>query len=127
MFCTFPQMLNLEMCDLSYTFRSNGEKNPRVKHYQIRQTETELALFYLAEKYLFSTIPELILYHQHNAAGKLCDNDQPLTCLKKVLTVCVTCLLGRPDYASETPCLSRWGRHPGHCGSLRRLEDALVV
>lgn len=50
--------------------RSNGEKNPRVKHYQIRETETEAALFYLAEKYLFSTIPELILYHQHNAAGR---------------------------------------------------------
>jgi len=49
--------------------RSNGEKNPRVKHYQIRQTETGQRAFYLAEKYLFSTIPELIHYHQHNAAG----------------------------------------------------------
>ncbi|KAM7418013.1 hypothetical protein PAMA_017585 [Pampus argenteus] len=48
---------------------SNGEKNPRVKHYQIRQTETGESAFYLAEKYLFSTIPELIHYHQHNAAG----------------------------------------------------------
>ncbi|XP_039668533.1 tyrosine-protein kinase ITK/TSK [Perca fluviatilis] len=48
---------------------SNGEKNPRVKHYQIRQTETGEATYYLAEKYLFSTIPELIYYHQHNAAG----------------------------------------------------------
>uniref|UniRef100_A0A8D3CAD0 non-specific protein-tyrosine kinase n=1 Tax=Scophthalmus maximus TaxID=52904 RepID=A0A8D3CAD0_SCOMX len=48
---------------------SNGEKNPRVKHYQIRQTETGESAFYLAEKYLFGTIPELILYHQHNAAG----------------------------------------------------------
>uniref|UniRef100_A0A3P8WXY5 Tyrosine-protein kinase n=1 Tax=Cynoglossus semilaevis TaxID=244447 RepID=A0A3P8WXY5_CYNSE len=48
---------------------SNGEKNPRVKHYLIRQTDTGENTFYLAEKYLFSTIPELILYHQHNAAG----------------------------------------------------------
>uniref|UniRef100_A0A3B3U4K8 Tyrosine-protein kinase n=1 Tax=Poecilia latipinna TaxID=48699 RepID=A0A3B3U4K8_9TELE len=48
---------------------SNGEKNPRVKHYQIRRTDTEKKAFYLAEKYLFSTIPELINYHQHNAAG----------------------------------------------------------
>ncbi|KAI3351928.1 hypothetical protein L3Q82_020758, partial [Scortum barcoo] len=48
---------------------SNGEKNPRVKHYQIRQADTGEATFYLAEKYLFSTIPELIHYHQHNAAG----------------------------------------------------------
>uniref|UniRef100_A0A4W5LQF6 Tyrosine-protein kinase n=1 Tax=Hucho hucho TaxID=62062 RepID=A0A4W5LQF6_9TELE len=29
----------------------------------------ETSKFYLAEKYLFSTIPELIQYHQHNAAG----------------------------------------------------------
>ncbi|CAJ1058220.1 tyrosine-protein kinase ITK/TSK [Xyrichtys novacula] len=48
---------------------SNGEKNPRVKHYQIRQAETGEATYYLAEKYLFNTIPELIHYHQHNAAG----------------------------------------------------------
>ncbi|XP_039975422.1 tyrosine-protein kinase ITK/TSK isoform X2 [Xiphias gladius] len=49
---------------------SNGEKNPRVKHYQIRQSETGQGAFYLAEKYLFSTIPELIHYHQHNAADQ---------------------------------------------------------
>ncbi|XP_071313577.1 tyrosine-protein kinase ITK/TSK [Trachinotus anak] len=48
---------------------SNGEKNPRVKHYLIRQSDTGEGAFYLAEKYLFSTIPELIHYHQHNAAG----------------------------------------------------------
>uniref|UniRef100_A0A668AUP6 Tyrosine-protein kinase n=1 Tax=Myripristis murdjan TaxID=586833 RepID=A0A668AUP6_9TELE len=52
-----------------FTKASNGEKNPRVKHYQIRQTETAESSFYLAEKYLFNTIPELIHYHQHNAAG----------------------------------------------------------
>ncbi|KAJ8406086.1 hypothetical protein AAFF_G00309740 [Aldrovandia affinis] len=46
---------------------SNGQNNPRVKHYQIR--ETEESKYYLAEKYLFNTIPELIHYHQHNAAG----------------------------------------------------------
>ncbi|CAG5992348.1 unnamed protein product [Menidia menidia] len=48
---------------------SNGEKNPRVKHYQIRQSDDGQGAFYLAEKYLFCTIPELIHYHQHNAAG----------------------------------------------------------
>lgn len=55
---------------LFFSFRTNGEKTPDVKHYQIKQTETGEATFYLAEKYLFSTIPELIHYHQHNAAGK---------------------------------------------------------
>uniref|UniRef100_A0A8C3ATP1 non-specific protein-tyrosine kinase n=1 Tax=Cyclopterus lumpus TaxID=8103 RepID=A0A8C3ATP1_CYCLU len=66
-------LINSCHCDwwarLFATFRSNGEKNPRVKHYQIRQAETGEARFYLAERYLFSTIPELIYYHQHNAAG----------------------------------------------------------
>ncbi|KAK1804453.1 hypothetical protein P4O66_020039 [Electrophorus voltai] len=47
---------------------SNGEKFPRVKHYRIR--ETAESLYYLAEKYLFPSIPELIHYHQHNAAEK---------------------------------------------------------
>ncbi|KAF3838075.1 hypothetical protein F7725_009843 [Dissostichus mawsoni] len=48
---------------------SNAEKTPRVIHYHIRQTERGEAAFYLAENYLFTTIPELIHYHQHNAAG----------------------------------------------------------
>uniref|UniRef100_A0A8C1B546 Tyrosine-protein kinase n=2 Tax=Cyprinus carpio TaxID=7962 RepID=A0A8C1B546_CYPCA len=45
-------------------------KYPQVKHYQIKvQREGEKVMYYLAEKYLFSTIPELIRYHQHNPAG----------------------------------------------------------
>lgn len=56
---------------MSHFCRSNGEKYPRVKHYKIRETEEEESKYYLAEKYLFSTIPELIHYHQHNAAGEL--------------------------------------------------------
>uniref|UniRef100_A0A8C1B528 Tyrosine-protein kinase n=2 Tax=Cyprinus carpio TaxID=7962 RepID=A0A8C1B528_CYPCA len=40
------------------------------RHYQIKvQREGEKVMYYLAEKYLFSTIPELIRYHQHNPAG----------------------------------------------------------
>ncbi|KAM6977881.1 tyrosine-protein kinase ITK/TSK [Aplochiton taeniatus] len=62
---------------------SNGEKNPRVKHYQIREADTEMQRFYLAEKYLFNTIPELILYHQHNAAGLITRLRHPV-CLGKV-------------------------------------------
>uniref|UniRef100_A0A8C1WUI2 Tyrosine-protein kinase n=1 Tax=Cyprinus carpio TaxID=7962 RepID=A0A8C1WUI2_CYPCA len=49
---------------------TNGEKYPQVKHYQIKvQREGEKVMYYLAEKYLFPTIPELIRYHQHNPAG----------------------------------------------------------
>uniref|UniRef100_A0A3B5K594 non-specific protein-tyrosine kinase n=1 Tax=Takifugu rubripes TaxID=31033 RepID=A0A3B5K594_TAKRU len=61
------------MCIYVFVFvnhsSQSGEKNPKVKHYQIRQTETGAGPFYLAENYLFNTIPELIHYHQHNAAG----------------------------------------------------------
>lgn len=48
----------------------NGEKDPRVKHYHIKQKQTGAGEFYLAENFLFSTIPKLIHYHQHNAAGR---------------------------------------------------------
>ncbi|XP_077387640.1 tyrosine-protein kinase ITK/TSK isoform X2 [Festucalex cinctus] len=58
---------------------SNGEKQPCVKHYQIRRTETGESSFYLAEKYLFRTIPELIHYHQHNAAGLITRLRHPVT------------------------------------------------
>uniref|UniRef100_A0A8K9XID5 non-specific protein-tyrosine kinase n=1 Tax=Oncorhynchus mykiss TaxID=8022 RepID=A0A8K9XID5_ONCMY len=55
-------------------------KNPRVKHYQIRQSEAEeTSKFYLAEKYLFMTIPELIQYHQHNAAGLITRLRHPIS------------------------------------------------
>lgn len=37
------------------------------RHYNI--CTTAQGQFYLAEKHNFSTIPELITYHQHNAAG----------------------------------------------------------
>ncbi|XP_016413769.1 tyrosine-protein kinase ITK/TSK-like [Sinocyclocheilus rhinocerous] len=50
--------------------RTDGEKYPLVKHYQIKvQREGEKVMYYLAEKYVFPTIPELIRYHQHNPAG----------------------------------------------------------
>ncbi|KAM9833101.1 tyrosine-protein kinase ITK/TSK isoform 1-T1 [Syngnathus typhle] len=58
---------------------SNGEKQPCVKHYQIRRTDTGESSFYLAEKYLFRTIPELIHYHQHNAAGLITRLRHPVT------------------------------------------------
>lgn len=44
-----------------------GETTGSCRHYNI--CTTEQSQFYLAEKHYFSTIPELIFYHQHNAAG----------------------------------------------------------
>jgi len=60
---------------MSLVCRSDGEKYPLVKHYQIKvQKEGENVMYFLAEKYLFSSIPELIRYHQHNPAGELRKN-----------------------------------------------------
>jgi hypothetical protein len=51
-------------------FSSNGLKNPRVKHYQIKVIVAGgEQRFYLAEKHLFNNIPQVITYHKLNAAG----------------------------------------------------------
>ncbi|KAG7484220.1 hypothetical protein MATL_G00047030 [Megalops atlanticus] len=47
--------------------KSGGDTTGSCRHYNI--CITEQGLFYLAEKHNFSSIPELINYHQHNAAG----------------------------------------------------------
>lgn len=39
-----------------------------IKHYQIKRKDS--GQWYVAERHLFQSIPELIWYHQHNAAGK---------------------------------------------------------
>ncbi|XP_075867905.1 tyrosine-protein kinase BTK isoform X2 [Nelusetta ayraudi] len=47
--------------------KSGGETAGGCRHYNI--CTTPQGQFYLAEKHNFDTIPELIIYHQHNAAG----------------------------------------------------------
>ncbi|XP_075691721.1 tyrosine-protein kinase BTK [Rhinoderma darwinii] len=44
--------------------KSSGEGI--IRHYVVCETSSQ---YYLAEKHLYSSIPELIIYHQHNAAG----------------------------------------------------------
>ncbi|XP_041841125.1 tyrosine-protein kinase Tec [Melanotaenia boesemani] len=46
-----------------------GEGSAAIKHYHIKEIEGSPKQFYLAEKHLFNSIPELIEYHKHNAAG----------------------------------------------------------
>ncbi|XP_028419761.1 tyrosine-protein kinase TXK [Perca flavescens] len=45
------------------TLSSNGD----IRHYQIKISDT--GGFFLAEKHTFSSIPDVIRYHEHNAAG----------------------------------------------------------
>nr|XP_033783661.1 tyrosine-protein kinase ITK/TSK isoform X3 [Geotrypetes seraphini] len=52
-----------------FTKALSSENIPVVKHYHIKETDENPKRFYLAEKHLFDCIPDLITYHQHNAAG----------------------------------------------------------
>uniref|UniRef100_A0AAQ5Y0R0 non-specific protein-tyrosine kinase n=1 Tax=Amphiprion ocellaris TaxID=80972 RepID=A0AAQ5Y0R0_AMPOC len=45
------------------------EGGAAIKHYHIKETQSLPKQFYLAEKHPFSSIPDLIEYHKHNAAG----------------------------------------------------------
>uniref|UniRef100_A0A8C0LHZ5 Tyrosine-protein kinase n=1 Tax=Canis lupus dingo TaxID=286419 RepID=A0A8C0LHZ5_CANLU len=46
-----------------------SENNPCIKHYHIKETNDNPKRYYVAEKYVFDSIPLLINYHQHNGAG----------------------------------------------------------
>lgn len=96
-----------------------------IRHYVVCCTPQNQ--YYLAEKHLFNSIPELITYHQHNSAGQ-CSGDRvkpavfalapPPACAKG--RSCVPCwnVAGKPRVAistavfqgsypdSSTPCLS---------------------
>uniref|UniRef100_A0A8D0GQ13 Tyrosine-protein kinase n=1 Tax=Sphenodon punctatus TaxID=8508 RepID=A0A8D0GQ13_SPHPU len=52
-----------------FTKALSNENNPVIKHYHIRETDDNPKRYYLAEKHIFDSIPELINYHQHNAGG----------------------------------------------------------
>ncbi|KAL4684108.1 hypothetical protein H8959_021802, partial [Pygathrix nigripes] len=45
------------------------ENNPCIKHYHIKETNDNPKRYYVAEKFVFDSIPLLINYHQHNGGG----------------------------------------------------------
>uniref|UniRef100_A0A673VMS3 Tyrosine-protein kinase n=1 Tax=Salmo trutta TaxID=8032 RepID=A0A673VMS3_SALTR len=49
--------------------KSVGYGGAAIRHYHIKETSGCPKQFYLAEKHLFTLIPDLIEYHNHNAAG----------------------------------------------------------
>ncbi|NWH74482.1 TXK kinase, partial [Piaya cayana] len=55
-----------------------------IRHYQIKKNH--LGQYYVAEKYLFSSVPELIEYHQHNAAGLITRLRHPVGCSSTATT-----------------------------------------
>lgn len=64
---TFPRVSCWKMCPAS-VLSVCREGGAVIKHYHIKETQ-DPKQFYLAEKHLFSSIPDLIEYHKHNAAG----------------------------------------------------------
>ncbi|XP_048704340.1 tyrosine-protein kinase Tec isoform X3 [Caretta caretta] len=60
-----------------------GEGSSGIRHYHIKETMTSPKQYYLAEKHLFNTIPEIIEYHKHNAAGLVTRLRYPVTPKKK--------------------------------------------
>ncbi|XP_037685681.1 tyrosine-protein kinase TXK isoform X4 [Choloepus didactylus] len=58
---------HLGLYTISVFVRARRSIQATIKHYQIKSNES--GQYYVAERHLFQSIPELILYHQHNAAG----------------------------------------------------------
>ncbi|CAJ0940372.1 unnamed protein product [Ranitomeya imitator] len=52
-----------------YTQKYGGDSTSSIRHYHIKETGAFPKQYYLAEKHVFSSIPEMIEYHKHNAAG----------------------------------------------------------
>ncbi|XP_032624797.1 tyrosine-protein kinase Tec isoform X2 [Chelonoidis abingdonii] len=61
-----------------------GEGSSGIRHYHIKETMTSQKQYYLAEKHLFNTIPEIIEYHKHNAAEKWEINPSELTFMREL-------------------------------------------
>ncbi|XP_043547355.1 tyrosine-protein kinase Tec-like isoform X3 [Chiloscyllium plagiosum] len=57
------------MYTVSLYTKFGGDGSGSTRHYHIKLTQGPVRQYYLAEKHLFNNIPELIEYHQHNAAG----------------------------------------------------------
>ncbi|EGW07487.1 Tyrosine-protein kinase Tec [Cricetulus griseus] len=63
------EYLILERCDPHWWKARDrlGSTQSSVKHYQIKKNDS--GQWYVAERHLFPSVPELIQYHQYNAAG----------------------------------------------------------
>ncbi|KAM5284973.1 tyrosine-protein kinase Tec isoform 1-T3 [Hipposideros larvatus] len=57
------------MYTVSLYTKFGGEGSSGFRHYHIKETTTSPKKYYLAEKHAFASIPEIVEYHKHNAAG----------------------------------------------------------
>lgn len=58
---------NLVLTHFDFCYR---EGSSGFRHYHIKETTTSPKKYYLSEKHAFGSIPEIVEYHKHNAAGK---------------------------------------------------------
>ncbi|XP_073423983.1 tyrosine-protein kinase ITK/TSK [Dendrobates tinctorius] len=75
------------MYTVSIFTKSLGDGIHTVKHYHIRQTSDSPPRYYLAEKIVFSNIPKLINYHQHNGGGLVTRLRHPVCCWKETTPI----------------------------------------
>ncbi|EQB77238.1 cytoplasmic FMR1-interacting protein 2 [Camelus ferus] len=61
-----------------------SENNPCIKHYHIKETNDNPKRYYVAEKYVFDSIPLLVNYHQHNGGGKWMIDPSELTFVQEI-------------------------------------------
>uniref|UniRef100_A0A803TGB1 Tyrosine-protein kinase n=1 Tax=Anolis carolinensis TaxID=28377 RepID=A0A803TGB1_ANOCA len=72
---------NMGKYTVSVFAKSSGEPQGTIRHYVVCSTPQNQ--YFLAEKHLFSTIPELIIYHQHNSAGLISRLKYPVSSQQK--------------------------------------------
>uniref|UniRef100_A0A8D2IY83 Tyrosine-protein kinase Tec n=1 Tax=Varanus komodoensis TaxID=61221 RepID=A0A8D2IY83_VARKO len=84
-----------------------------IRHYHIKEMMTPQKQYYLAEKHLFNSIPELIEYHQHNAAGLVTRLRYPVTPKAK------------PSPATAGFSYEKWEINPAELTFMRELGSGL--
>ncbi|KAF7248183.1 Tyrosine-protein kinase Tec, partial [Varanus komodoensis] len=90
-----------------------GEGLSGIRHYHIKEMMTPQKQYYLAEKHLFNSIPELIEYHQHNAAGLVTRLRYPVTPKAK------------PSPATAGFSYEKWEINPAELTFMRELGSGL--
>ncbi|KAG7254559.1 hypothetical protein CRUP_025017, partial [Coryphaenoides rupestris] len=80
-----------------------------IRHYQIKHTES--GHFFLTAKHIFGSIPEVITYHQHNAADNWEIDPSELSFLQEV---------GSGEFG--VVCLGKWRGH--HRVAIKTLKDS---
>uniref|UniRef100_A0A670J0X6 Tyrosine-protein kinase n=1 Tax=Podarcis muralis TaxID=64176 RepID=A0A670J0X6_PODMU len=90
-----------------------GEGLSGIRHYHIKETMTSQKQYYLAEKHLFDSIPELIEYHKHNAAGLVTRLRYPVT--PKV----------KPSPTTAGFSYEKWEINPAELTFMRELGSGL--